>query len=63
MSEQTSNKWSAGLITGAVILFIFIPLIIALLAYIIASVALHNKRQKRLIEIDDAKNYLFTELK
>ena len=60
---KDDSKWSGGLITGFVILFIFIPLIVLLVSYVILSVVLYEKRQKRKKEIEEAKNYLFTELK
>ena len=57
------TKWSGGLIAGFIILFIFIPLIVCLVSYVILSIVLYEKRQKRKKEIEEAKNYLFTELK
>ena len=60
---KDDSKWSGGLIAGCIILFIFIPLIVVLVSYVILSVVLYEKRQKRKKEIEEAKNYLFTELK
>ena len=60
---RSETKWSGGLIAGFIILFIFIPFIVSLVSYIVLSVVLHEKRQKRKKEIEEAKNYLFTELK
>lgn len=60
---KDDSKWSGGLIAGFIILVIFIPLIVVLVSYIILSVVLYEKRQKRKKEIEEAKNYLFTELK
>jgi flagellar basal body-associated protein FliL len=61
--NKDSNKWSGGLVVGFIFLIIIIPVIVLLLSYIIISVANYNKRQKRLKEIEEAKNYLFTEIK
>ena len=60
---KDDSKWSGGLIAGFIILFIIIPLIVILVSYVILSVVLYEKRQKRKKEIEEAKNYLFTELK